>query len=288
MLKTIKFALILLIPAFSFAQENSKGGIYALSHKEKMTLEVSQVIDMLILKDGRNGFLYDGKVDTKSIYDVMRDFELNSLSAKRKYQNGVYIRFNPISINEDENGVYFRFDPSDKNRIDQLNFQAQVGDALVMNGLAIGNRARDQFVEESFKRYDLHFNNKVLLNNAYRSYAENFSEKEAWLYCSLEKGKYRYQFCNCIPFVNKYKSEAIDPIYSYLRKESTNLNAAKALLSVLTFAELLPVDSACFYSPLKIEDCAKSINFVTKNKENVDKATKKMAVKLLNLGYKFK
>ena len=281
-------SLVLISITLVIGQAKAETNIYQLNFKEKSLISILEAMDMALLKEGGKAFLFDGKVENKTVYDVIRDFEQNSLSANRRYKNGAYIRFSPVSINENSDGVYFEFDTSDRDRIEKLDFEAEWGDALVSSGVAVGNRARDKSMEERFKRYDKNFDKKVFLSQGYRSYAENFSEKEAWLYCSLKKGKYRYQFYDCIPVIEKYRSEVIYPIQSYLNKEENSKKGLDLLLRILIIAELLPVDSACFNSPLNLENCARSIGFVGSNNDNVKKAAEKSALKLLKYGYKLK
>lgn len=282
------YSLVLMSAALVIGQAKAENNIYQLNFKEKSLVGILESIDMACLKGGGEGFLFDRKIENKTIYDVIRDFEQNSLSANRKYKTGAYIRFSPVSINENSDGVYFEFDTSDRDRIEKLDFQAEWGDALVSSGLAIGNRARDQSIEERYKRYDMNFDKKVFLRQGYRSYAENFSEKEAWLYCSLRKGKYRYQFYDCIPVIEKYRLEAIYPIQSYLSKEANSEKGFAPLLKLLILAEVLPVDSSCFKSPLNIENCARSIGSIANKDNDLKKAAEKARLKLLNHGYKLK
>lgn len=163
------YSLVLMSAALVIGQAKAENNIYQLNFKEKSLVGILESIDMTCLKEGGKGFLFDRKIENKTIYDVIRDFEQNSLSANRKYKTGAYIRFSPVSINENSDGVYFEFDTSDRDRIEKLDFQAEWGDALVSSGLAIGNRARDQSMEERYKRYDMNFDKKVFLRQGYRS-----------------------------------------------------------------------------------------------------------------------
>ena len=152
----------------------------------------------------------------------------------------------------------------------------------------MGNRARDKSIEERYKRYDMNFDKKVFLRQGYRSYAENFNEKEAWLYCSLRKGKFRYQFYDCIPVIEKYRLEAIYPMQSYLNREENSEKGFFPLFKILLLAEVLPVDSACFKSPLNIESCSRSLGSIANKDDDLKKAAEKAKLKLLKHGYNSK